>query len=214
MKVAEAKVEAVKASRKLTTQQQVFVDKLAEANIPVGYWFLPMSKFAGSEAIKLAANDYIENLKPHYAAGHNICFAGNYGIGKTYAICSILKSALIGGSTAYYTSLPEMSHMMTSKERDRYLNMCIRSDFLGLDEIDARHFSASDEAQSFFGSMIEKVVRSRIQNQLPLILATNQKNPAAAFAGQHGRVIESLLSPSCKVVTGLGLDFRKKDTPK
>lgn len=210
MRIAPAKVEAIKASHKLTTQQQVFVDKLADANIPVGYWFLTMAKFAGSEAIKTSATEYIANIKEHYAAGHHICFAGTYGIGKTYAISSILKTALIGGSTAYYTSLPEMSHMMTSRERDRYLDLCIRSDFLGLDEIDGRHFASTDEAQSFFGAMIEKVIRSRVQNQLPIIMATNHKNPAAAFVGQHGKVIESLLAPSCKVITAIGLDHRKK----
>jgi DNA replication protein DnaC len=217
MRISEERAAEIKKARNLTVSQQVFVDKMAAANIPVAYWFLPFSSFSGSDDIKTAVAAYMGTAESNYSAlvekcqsGKGICFAGNYGVGKTYAICSILKTALLAGKTVYYTSLPEMSTMLTSRDKDAYLSNCIKSEFLAIDEMDSRHYSSSEEAQNFFGSMVEKIIRSRVQNRLPLLIGTNHKSPVLAFSGQHSRVLDSLLSQTCDVVVALGKDYRKK----
>jgi DNA replication protein DnaC len=170
MKIAEAKVAAFKQQHQLNYLEESFVDSMARANIPVTYWLLPFSKFQGPTEIKDVTEKYIGTLKERYLNGSNLCFAGNYGVGKTYAISSILKSALRCNYTAYYTSIPDLPLYATGPQKDQYLDLCMRSDFLGLDELDGRHFSQTEEAQAFFGAIVEKILRYRVQIQQLLSL--------------------------------------------
>jgi len=210
VRIPPNKAQAFKEQHKLTMQQHQFVDAMADANIPVAYWLLPMSSFVGSDDIKSTVIQYVTQLKINYNDGTGFIFAGPYGVGKTYGMCSVLKSALRAGHTAYYTSITDMSLYLGSRQtRDEYLRLCTKTDFLAFDEIDSRHIPTSDEARSFFGSAVEKIIRERVQNKLPTLFATNHESLKPVFDGQYGRAILSLLAPVSKTVTALGQDYRQ-----
>ena len=193
------------------TRREQLIDAMADSNIPVGYWFLPMSKFEGPPNVKKVVELYKSEIGTNYDSGKGLCFTGQYGTGKTYSISSILKHALINGYSAYYTTLLDLGHYMSDfKYSDSFYHTATRCDFLALDEIDSRHFSDSDDAQRFFGSNLERVVRYRTQNKLPILIATNNSNLKEVFVGQYSRVLDSLIAQSLKVVPALGKDFRKK----
>lgn len=215
MKIPKNKILLFKNNANLSAKEHQFIDQMAESNIPVSYWNLPFSKFEGSRDILDFVTDYTKNTPENYKAGSGAIFAGTYGIGKTYGLCSLLKNAIMNGYSAYYTTLPDLSIYATSKNtKDEYLNLCTKSDFLVIDEVDARHISLSDDARAFFGSLVEKIVRERTQNKLPVFFATNHDSLDPVFDGQQARAINSLLAPVTKTVIALGFDFREKSRIK
>lgn len=190
------------------TKKVMFIDLMADSNIPVKYWFLKFKDFTGSPILKEFTGNYLENLKDNFLNGQSLCYVGTYGTGKTYSISSILKHALINGFSAYYTSLADIvTYSMDYHYKNEFAHKTTYADFLAIDEVDSRHMSDSEEAQRLFGSAFEKIVRYRTQNSLPTLIATNNASLDEVFSGQHKRVIESLGS-SLKIVAALGKDYR------
>lgn len=187
------------------------IDLLAQANIPTAYWFLKLKEFTGPVNVKQATTDYVHSIKQQYIDGKGICFIGSYGTGKTTAACAVLKNALINGYTAYYTSLNDLvSYLTDYNTKAKFYDLVTRVDFLAIDEVDSRHFGDSDEAHAMFGSNFERIVRYRTQNQLPLVIASNNASIEEVFKGQWRRVVDSLLN-NTKVVPVLGKDHRKEN---
>ena len=190
--------------RKLT-----IVDRLAEANIPVNYWFFKMQNYKEGEA-KKAILAYIEDIENKLSSGTGLCLAGSYGTGKTTGLCSVLKNAIFRNYTAYYTTMNDLIfYLMDYNTKDEYHYLVTKCQFLVIDEVDARHFSNSEEAQKVLGSNFEKIVRYRIQNSLPVLVGTNHASLEEAFSGQYRRVIESLMLAKMQTVSVLGKDQRK-----
>lgn len=193
------------------TKKSQMIESLAEANIPVVYWFLKMKDFQGPKNVQEKTIEYITTLEEKYMSGRGLCFVGNYGTGKTTAACAILKNALIHGYTAYYTTLNDLISSLTDPAfKNEFYWLVTRADFLCIDEVDSRHFSDSDEAHAMFGSNFERIIRYRTQNNLPIIIASNNASINEVFTGQWRRVVDSLLNNS-EVVPALGKDYRKKD---
>jgi len=189
--------------------QVSFVDKLADANIPAAYWFRKLKDFYGPPNLKQAAQRYCKDISVMFDEGASICFTGNLGTGKTYSSCAILKTALMKGFDVYYTTLSDLVFYLSDYElKKEFFSKITRADFLCVDEVDSRHFSDSEQSESFFGRTFERVLRYRMQNGLPLILATNNANLEEAFGGQFKKVVESLSHNSTQVVPALGPDFR------
>lgn len=210
MRTTPSKIQDFVSGRRLTGEQHRFIEAMGDSNIPVTYWELPMSKFTGSEEIKNAVTDYGCSLQANYKQGRGLCFAGPYGIGKTYGMCSLLKAAIKSKYTAYYTSLTDMALYIGSRNtKEEYLTRCMKSDFLAFDEVDARHVPTSQEGLAFFGSSVEKIIRERVQNKLPTFFATNHDSLDPVFSGQYNRAILSLLSTCCTTIVAIGRDFRK-----
>lgn len=188
-----------------------FVELMADSNIPVAYWFLKMSQFKGPPNVKKAVEKYISHMHAGYQNGKGLCFTGQYGTGKTYSICAILKNAIIKNYSTYYTSLLDIGHYMSDfKYKDEFYHLVTRCDFLAIDEVDSRHFSDSEDSQRYFGSNLERIVRYRTQNNLPILVGTNNASLSEVFTGQYSRVIDSLLNQAAEVVPALGKDYRKK----
>jgi DNA replication protein DnaC len=187
------------------------IDDFADANIPVAYWFLKLSSFTGPPIVRTTTQEYIKNLDSNFKSGLGICYTGSYGVGKTTSACAILKHAIINRRTAYYTTLTDLISYLTNWEtQSEFYRLVTQADFLCIDEVDSRHFSNSDQAHQHFGSNFERVIRYRTQNQLPLIIASNNATLEEVFAGQHRRVVESLAAASMRVVPALGKDYRMK----
>ena len=185
------------------------IDQMADSNIPVGYWDLPYSEFKGSANMKSAVKKYADNLDENYAEGRCLAFAGTMGTGKTFSSCALIKYIIHKKYDAYYTTMPDMMmYLMDFKYKRQFNNIVSTIDFLCIDEVDSRHYGDSETSANFIGRIFEKVIRHRVQNRLPIIMATNEAKLEDAFVGEFKKVVESLAAVNTVVVPALGRDYR------
>lgn len=187
------------------------IDSMFESKIPVGYWFLTMKQFNGSEDLKSIYYEYVDNIEKKYNSGESICFAGNQGTGKTMSSVCILKEALKRGFSAYYTTASDMLNFLTDYKNSGELRERLRNaDFLVIDELDSRFF-VSDSVKELFSGIFESIFRFRSHNLLPTIICTNETEGFhRTFYGAAVQSIESLNRQYIKVYPIIGPDFRKR----
>lgn len=193
------------------TRIHALIDKMYDANIPVGYWFLTMKDFTGAEKLKELYNDYVGNLHEQYMGGNALCLAGNQGTGKTMSSICIIKEALKKGYSAYYTTASDVLSNLTNYKTSGELREKLRSvDFLIIDELDSRFF-VSDSVKELFSGIYENIFRSRSHNMVPTIICTNETEGILnVFHGAGVQSIESLNNQYLTVYPVIGKDFRKK----
>lgn len=195
---------------RITTQAYT---RYYEANIPLEYWDLKMDKdFHGYKGLLDKYNEYVKDLKSAYENGTSICFAGQHGVGKSFVICSILKKASLKGYSSTYTTISDIvSVLISGSSEDKFTarKELIKVDFLAIDEIDPR-FVSSDSSSDLYARTLENVFRTRAQNKLPILMATNSPNVLETFNGALKESLGSLMSGYIKVFVVLGQDFRKK----
>lgn len=178
-----------------------------DANIPIMYWKLEMSKFTGDVIL---ANTYAEltaDIKNTYTQGKSICFVGSFGRGKTMTVTNILKKAVQTGHTALYVTLNDIISAVYSTEAYAARKELLTVDFLVIDEFDSRHMSNTNNSIDFFARTLEDIFRTRSQNGLPLYLCSNSPNPLEAFKGSLKDSITSLWN-YVDVIPVTGKDFR------
>jgi DNA replication protein DnaC len=181
-----------------------------EANIPIAYWDLEMSKFEGPKELFNVYKNVVENMSFVYNEGKSICLAGNNGVGKTMTSANILKIASQKNYSATYTTLSDIVSVLIESPYESKFHArreLIMSDFLVLDELDPRW--VSDNGSDLFGRTLESIFRTRHQNKLPTIFCTNSPNPIEAFTGAIKQSIDSLMS-GVKIIPVFGKDYRKQ----
>lgn len=184
--------------------------RYAKSNIPLKYWDLWMNKhFKGDPDLLDRYNHIINNIHTVYKEGNSICFAGMYGIGKTFCITNILKHACGKGYTCLYMTLTDIVELITAHNIDKiYIKkQLITTDFLAIEEFDPRYMGSAN-ASDLFGRTLENILRTRMQNTLPLFLSTNSPNVIDSFSGSIKDSIDSLMS-YVEIVPITGEDFRK-----
>jgi DNA replication protein DnaC len=185
-----------------------FIDKMAEAEIPVDYWYRDISKFYGDNRFKQQIEEYIENIEEKYFKGHLLCLQGPHGTGKTMMAGNILKRALLRGFSAYYSTLTDMVAQIMSQEAYKFRGYIRNVDFLVLDEVDQRFFPSAG-SRELYGFHFENVLRTRLQNRMPTIMCTNSEDLGAIFGEELEESFASLRSQFGNVVASRGLDARK-----
>lgn len=185
-----------------------FVDQMAEAQIPVDYWFREMEGFYGEEAFGNAVKAYIAGIGAEYARGQVLCMSGPRGTGKTMAACAILKAAILQEYEARYCTLVEAIDMLLSSEAHAFRRGLRQWDFMVLDEVDQRHFS-SPGSRDLYSRHFEDILRTRTQNRLPLVICTNSQDPGEIFQGQFKESFDSLRSQFFRELPACGSDARK-----
>jgi DNA replication protein DnaC len=193
------------------TRVLALVDKMEEANIPMGYWFLNMKSFQGSDRLREIVDSYIEHVQENYMSGASVCFAGNQGTGKTMSSICILKEALKKNLSAYYITASDILNEMTDSKTSYHMRKLLReTDFLVIDELDSRFF-VSDSAKELFSSIYENIFRFRSHNTLPTIVCTNETDEILnVFYGPAVQSIKSLNHQYLSIYPVAGSDFRKK----
>jgi DNA replication protein DnaC len=189
----------------------IAANRYAESNIPVEYWSLKMDRdFYGDPRLLEKYNRYVADVKSAYTKGVSLCFAGNHGLGKTMTMTCILKKVCQKGYTALYTTLSDVVVALT-QSADKYTakKELVMVDFLVIDEFDNR-FMPSDNAADLYARTLESVFRTRSQNKLPTLMATNSPNVVESFNGPLKQSISSLMSGYIKTFPVFGDDFRKK----
>lgn len=196
---------------KIKNLRIISVNRYAEANIPTEYWSLKMDKdFHGDPRLLQKYNRYVSDLKSAYVNGTSICLAGNHGLGKSLTMACILKKCCQKSYSALYTTLSDIVVALTQSD-DKYnaKRELVMVDFLVIDEFDSR-FMPSDNAADLYARTLESVFRTRSQNKLPTLMATNSPNVIESFNGPLKQSISSLMSGYIKTFPVFGDDFRKK----
>jgi len=185
-----------------------------EANIPVKYWDLEMHRdFEGDSGILDYYKTLASDIPKAYNTGLSLIFAGSFGRGKTMIATNVLKRALEKGYTGLYTGLNDVISSVTSAERFKARRELLDTSFVVIDEFDSRHMASTENAQDFFGRIVEDVLRIRLNNQMPTILCTNNVNVTAAFRDSLQESLASLMN-YMDIVPVLGTDYRPKEKQK
>jgi DNA replication protein DnaC len=189
------------------------INRYAESNIPIEYWGLNMEKdFHGYLPLLDKYKEYILDLKASYINGTSICFAGSHGVGKTFVSCCILKKACQKGFSCQYCDMSSMISVLTqAPAEEKYIARIELSkiDFLCVDEIDSRFFATSNATNELFIKNLETIIRTRLQNQLPIILCTNSPNLSESFIGTLKASMESIMNNRINTFVVVGEDYRK-----
>lgn len=184
-----------------------FIDRMAEAEIPVDYWYRIMDDFYGEPNFKKIIIDYISDINGEYSKGFTLCLVGERGRGKSMAACSILKKAILENYSVFYTTLSDFVTKVVSSEPELRLYMK-EYDFVAIDEVDQRFFP-SQQSMELYGNQLENVLRARMQNRLPTIMCSNSLDISQIFGGEFKKSFESLGSQFIKVVPASGMDARE-----
>jgi DNA replication protein DnaC len=154
----------------------------------------------------------IIDISKSYMNGLSYCLAGTHGVGKTLTATNILKDIVANNFTGLYTTLSDVVSVLTTASNEDKFNArkeLMEVDFLVIDEFDSR-FISTESSADLFGRTLENILRSRLQNKLPIILVTNSPNPVETFNGSLKKSLESLMNQvPLKVV--MGKDHRKEN---
>lgn len=187
-----------------------FIDSMAEANIPVDYWFRNMKGFYGDSGLRDETLKYIKHIDMEYSKGKVFCLSGHRGVGKTMTACEILKAAILKGFNVHYTTLVDAISIMTTYEAYSYRQSLKYWDFMVVDEVDQRYFETIN-SKNLYGNHFENILRTRAQNKLPLIMCTNSEDLDAIFAGEFQESFKSLRSQFFNIIPVGGHDARKEE---
>jgi DNA replication protein DnaC len=180
-----------------------------EANIPVDYWDREMDEFIGPKILKKRYEEITADIDKTYEDGLRYCFAGSHGNGKSMCCTNVLKRVVETGKfSALYVNLTDIVSVLLSPQANKPAarKFLLETDFLVVDEVDPR-FMGSDNAADLFGRLLEPVIRTRIQNRLPLMMCTNSPNMTGSFSGPLQASLESLMKV-VKLTSVPGKDVR------
>ena len=185
----------------------IFIDKMAEAEIPVDYWYRNFEDFYGEQNFKEFVDSYLMNIYEEYGNGITLCLVGERGRGKTFAACAILKKAILGNFSVFYITLSDFVASVIGSNPE--LRLMIKDfDFVAIDEVDQRFFP-TQLSMELYGSQLENVLRSRMQNKLPTIICSNSLDISQIFGGEFKKSFESLGSQFIKILPASGKDARE-----
>ena len=206
-------IEASEPDLSKRTAKLSAINRYAESNIPIEYWFLKMERdFKGDPRLLEEYNAYIADIKQSYLTGKSICLAGQHGLGKSLTTSCILKKVVAKGYTALHTNLSDIVNVLIQASgEDKFLarRELTMVDFLVIDEFDSR-FMPSENAADLYARSLETIFRTRSQNKLPTLMCTNSPNIIESLNGPLKQSIDSLMKGYLKVFPVFGDDFRKK----
>ena len=168
--------------------------------------------FAGDARLLKRYNEIAADIKTIYTNGTALCFAGGHGLGKTTTLTAVLKKACQKGYSCLYSDMSSVVSTLTqSSGEDKFLarRQLILTDFLAIDEIDQRFFNQSNAANDLFARTLESILRTRLQNKLPIFMATNSPNIKESFHSLFKDSLGSLWNRIETISIMPGNDFRK-----
>jgi DNA replication protein DnaC len=190
---------------------QIAINRWYESNIPVEYWSKKMENdFHGDTKLMEKYQNYITSLSESYKSGSSFCLAGQNGRGKTFTLTSILKKACNKNYSCLYTTIETIVSALNTFGDEKAIarRELMMVDFLAIDEVDNRFFGNSEASNELFARSFETIVRTRLQNNLPVLMATNSPNIKESFASFFKDSLGSIMT-KVPIVYVSGVDFRK-----
>jgi DNA replication protein DnaC len=183
-----------------------------EASIPQNFFHVHTKYVRMNEnAFNGTVAPYVAKLRKARLKGYSIVFTGDNGVGKTMQTCYILLEAIKKGFTAYYTTLPQLDHDIKlgwrNKAIEERLEWLLTSDFLAIDELGKEKYKAPAGSSDYINTQIERILKSRCDNCMPVILATNLT--VNEMGEVYGQSVKSMISGRFHVCSLKPGDYRK-----
>lgn len=185
---------------------------LLEANIPKNFWDLEFNfkyfttKFVTENQKSLdIINTYTSGLLEVHRTGTGLYICGDYGVGKSFIGCSILKKALEQKFKVYFILLSELINLAHKALRDDkakdFINYIVEDvDFLLLDEINKKYDTKLIDA------MLDELFKKRYYSGKPFIVTSND-SPEKVIEG-FGKGVYEIFCEKLITVSLIGESFR------
>ena len=184
-----------------------------EANIPRRYWHFGLEDLNAGYKKKNAGqlarvDDYIKNLDMNIEQGEGLWFCSAPGLGKSTAIVSILKAALVGGHCPYFIRASRIIKYKFEALRDVQIAKLLEFivdvvDILAIEEFDKLYLSGEEAMNNqLFYEFMEDVY----DRQKSLLLSSNMV--PRDVMGKYPTFIQDRLR-SLKPVIFTGLSERR-----
>lgn len=169
----------------------------------------------GDHKAKKAVLKYLDDLDMYYGNGVGLHFQGEFGTGKTFLMCHVLKEAIRSYApykepvfSGYFTTFSDLINLYTEgwysrDDRDQFDFLLKRVDFLAIDDLGKEYKSKA----AINLAALDSVVRSRIYRKKILLLTTNRG--MGEIEDDYGAGITSLLRQACIRITVEGGDYRE-----
>lgn len=180
-----------------------------EACIPRDFWGVKADQVKhNAEPFKRFVQAYAGQLTQALKNGYGLLLLGANGVGKTMFTSYVLMEAIRQRRTSYYTTLPGLDYNIkrgfgNDSLRDR-LDLMFTSDFVAIDEVGKEHFKG--EGGSWIKTQLERILKQRFDDSMPVLLATNMDFEGLAKA--YGPTMASIFNGKYKQVTMMPGDFR------
>jgi DNA replication protein DnaC len=183
-----------------------------EACIPKDFWNVdPKGIDHNKRVFKEVIQKYVDGIHVALMKGYGFALLGSNGVGKTYFISYVLSEAIKNGRTAYYTTMPQLAHNIKSGfddvEARKRLEWYLTSDFLAIDELGKEKFHKKEQ-KTFIDTEIERLMKNRCDDALPVILAANMNHDQ--LFSSYGATIGSIIMGKMKMATMKDGDYRVK----
>jgi DNA replication protein DnaC len=183
-----------------------------EASVPQLFWKTVAKDIKrNKDVFRDLVLPYVHKLRSARLNGYGIVFCGDNGTGKTMFTSYILMRAIKKGFTVYYTTLPQLDWDLKSGFKDRSceerLNWFMTSDFVALDEMGKEKHRATSGVDSYLNTQVERILKQRCDEKMPLILATNMNTQELHEA--YGSTVGSMLTGKFTVAALAPGDYRK-----
>lgn len=146
------------------------------SDVPMEYINLHWDDYPNEDVAK-QTDKYIDSFDDMRVHGMGLeIFGKKLGTGKSWMATYILRELLKMGYTGWYTKFSTMKIMwnMTAPEERAYrTRKMLMSELLVVEEIEEPEHS--ERQRNFFEDVLEGVIRSRTENNLPTITTTNME---------------------------------------
>jgi DNA replication protein DnaC len=140
--------------------------------------------------------------------GYGLLVLGNNGSGKTMFSSYILRQAILKGRYAYYTTSAQLVHDLKLGWKDEETSKCLEklmaSDFVVIDELGKELGGGS--VDTFSTSEIERFLKSRFDDSMPTILASNRS--MGELESCYGKTFVSMVQGKYQIVDLGNKDYR------
>lgn len=161
------------------------------------------------EDSQMKTMDYLENAPWYVERGMNLVFhSPDAGTGKTMMLMLLAKGLLDAGVDVYVAQMNSLVEMYTSgwrsaEEKAYFERRIMNCGVLGIDDLGKE---TGQNRVDFIDKLLDRVVRHRTANSMPVITTTNL-TPDQIQAG-YNHYVMSLLSETCGFVETSGRDWR------
>jgi DNA replication protein DnaC len=183
-----------------------------EACIPKDFWNVDPEGIDHNKKVFVdIIQKYVDGIHHALKKGYGFALLGSNGVGKTYFISYVLSEAIKNGRTAYYTTMPQLAYNIKCGFDDigmrKRLEWYLTSDFLAIDELGKEKFHKKEQ-KTFIDTEIERMMKNRCDDALPVILAANMN--AEQLFGSYGATIGSIIMGKMKMAAMKDGDYRQK----
>lgn len=155
-------------------QRQLF-KHYVNAGIPLTYQRISWNDYIGDESVHEFCSNYVKNstsIKAYKENGIGLCLMGNNGIGKTTAICLLLKDLIAAKQKCFFTTYVKLCSMLGDsfydvEAKNNYNKRILQSSFLAIDDI------GKEMSNKLTTQAIDNILRERIQASRPTFITTN-----------------------------------------